>query len=174
MIIGIAGNKFAGKDTVADYITSHFNFKKLYFSHPLKIMCKSLFNLSDNQLHGSDKEIIDPYWNKSPRELMQIVGTNLFRNNFNKNIWILSLKQHIKPTNNYVISDVRFLNEAKMIQQLNGTIIKIYRSPNIDSHESESEINLIKENYILNNTSSLETLYKNINTIINKINIKLA
>jgi dephospho-CoA kinase len=152
-LIGLLAKKRNGKDTVADYLVENYGFIKLSFADPVKQACKHIFSLTNEQLYGDKKEIIDHYWKKTPRELLQIVGTDMFRNNFDKHIWIKSLKKKyldiIKNNQNanIVISDVRFLNELQSIHQLNGVVIKIIR-PNIqscDNHESENNINYIKK-----------------------------
>lgn len=60
-IIGVAGRKYNGKDTVADYLVDKFGYTKIAFVGPLKEVCHVLFSFSHEQLHGSLKETIDPF-----------------------------------------------------------------------------------------------------------------
>ena len=52
-------------------------FIKLSFASPLKEITKILFNLSDEDVKDPiKKELINPKFNASPRELMQWLGIN--------------------------------------------------------------------------------------------------
>lgn len=121
-IIGIVGKKRSGKDTVADYLVQNYGYIKLSFASPLKEIIKTLFDFDDEQINGNEKEIIDDYWNITPRRAMEYIGTNVFRKNISElipnigeNFWsdILYNKcKKISEKNNdvkIVISDVRFI-----------------------------------------------------------------
>ena len=74
-IIGIAGKKGHGKDTVGNFLISFRGYKKLSFAEPIKKACQEIFMFTEDQLNGNDKENIDPYWNVTPRQVLQYVGT---------------------------------------------------------------------------------------------------
>lgn len=141
-LIGITGQKRHGKDTVADYFVKK-NYTKLAYADPLKQICAIAFGFSYEQLHGALKEVKDSRWNMTPRVAMQRVGTDLFRNQIDTNIWINNMKHRIEAQNgNVVVNDVRFSNEVKLIRDLGGTIIKVVRPnmPNNDKHITEKPI----------------------------------
>lgn len=175
-LIGICGKKHHGKDTVGDFLAKEYGYTKISFADKLKEVCKVLFNFTDEQLYGSKKEDIDEYWKVSPRTTMQFIGTDLFREQLCKimphignNIWIEIVKKYILE-NKYkkiVVCDVRFENEAEMIRELDGTIIKITR-PSIvtkDDHLSETEIDKIKFDEEIINDGSISDLYKKIRVL---------
>lgn len=138
-IIGICGRKFHGKDTIADYLVKNYGFTKVSLADPLKKGVQEIFGLTDDQLWGNQKEIVDSYWNISPREILQVVGTECFRNTFGKvfphigeNFWTISLNRRIKKLietgiKNIVIADIRFPNEQELIKQYNGILINVKR-----------------------------------------------
>ena len=65
----------------------------------------------------------------------------------------------------FVITDVRFQNEAEFIKKYGGILIEIDRNTGIiDEHISEN--NIIICDYKINNNSTLISLYKNIDKII--------
>lgn len=181
MIIGLTGKKRSGKDTVAEYLVKNHGFIRIGFADALKNACKEIFNLSDNQLYGTEeeKERPDEYWKHSAREILQKVGTELFRNelpkhlsNISNDIWIRVVDKKIKDLlaaghNKIVISDVRFENEAEYIKNSGGIIIKLNRpSLSADSHSSEKNIDNIIADNTINNTSTLEELYTKVENII--------
>ena len=82
LLIGLTGYKGVGKDTVADYLCAKYGFIRLSFAKPLKDALAIIFGFTDEQLNGSLKEVKDPYWQITPREAAQFVGTELFRIHF--------------------------------------------------------------------------------------------
>jgi Cdc6-like AAA superfamily ATPase len=200
ILIGICGRKNVGKTTVRDYMSKKFNDDsysvQLYsLASPLKKIAKIL-NFSEKQLYGSqeDKNMKHSTWNISSREFMQKFGTEIMRNclpnilpkmNLGKynNIWLQLLEQHFNNLNEeycdkksrviLIIDDVRFLDEAKKIRELGGTIIKIVRTDNDvnnkDCHQSEIETDLIDGKYTIINSDNKEWLYMQTDDIINVI-----
>lgn len=184
MLLGIVGEKRHGKDTIGDYLVDKYGFVKVSFAHPLKMMVKELFNFSEEQINGDLKEEIDPRWNASPRKLLQIIGTDLFRNrmgdyfpNLKDNFWLIKAKntiddlRKINPDVNIVITDCRFPNEVEMIRSLGGKIIKVVRSSikTTDTHESELYIrNMNDHDKLIKNDSTIDDLYCEINDFIKK------
>ncbi len=128
-IIGITGIAGSGKDTFANTIKeSEPNTDVFAFAGPLKEACKILFNFSHNQLHHPIvKEEIDERWERSPRQILQWLGTDILRTHINEDFFVLNMKQRIDSSKaDYIlISDVRFDNEAEFIRSLGGKIIKI-------------------------------------------------
>ena len=85
MLIGFSGKKGSGKSYFADYLVNNKLFIKLSFASPLKEITKILFNLSDEDVKDPiKKELINPKFNASPRELMQWLGNDIMREEFNK------------------------------------------------------------------------------------------
>lgn len=186
MIFGILGKKGHGKDTVSDYLVENYGFEKEALATPLKNACREIFNFTDEQLYTNLKEEVDPYWGIKPRIILQWLGTDVLRKEINKiipgiddNIWINSLilkyknKQKDNPNLDMVVSDCRFPNEIRELHKLGCIIIKINRPSlvNNDEHESEKNIDLIKDyDYEIINDGTLDELYDKIDKIMNKYN----
>lgn len=180
-VIGIYGKKFNGKDTIADYLVQNYGFTKVSLADSLKRGVQEIFGLTDNQLWGNQKEFVDSYWNISPREILQVVGTECFRNTFGnifphigENFWILSLNRRINKLiesgiKNIVIADIRFPNEQELIQRYNGILIHVKREilqtnyQCIDKHISEN-LELHPDFIIKNKT--FEQLYDDIDFLM--------
>lgn len=178
MIIGITGKIGSGKSTLAESIKT-MGFEEYSFSTPLKKIGE-IFGFSPNQLYGSQEEKLEihPYWNVSSREFLQKVGTELFRERLPEviptfkdrdSVWIELFKQkYYKKRVNYVITDVRFPDEAKAIRALGGIIIKTVRKNKSSSkddsehvHSSENELDKIEVNLeIDNDLNSKEEAFK--------------
>lgn len=182
-IIGITGLKRSGKDTISELLTKEYGYVRYSFADPLKKATKEIFGFTDEQLWGNEKEVIDKDWGISAREVLQILGTEMLQfdihnhtdklKHIGRNIWVERFKiwynQEIikNPDLKVVVPDVRFNHEVSVIKQLGGTMWKVVRPSlnNKDLHLSETEIESIEVDLILENTSTIEELY---NLIKNK------
>lgn len=145
MIIGICGLAGAGKDTFADGIIAvNPTWKKLKMATILKDITAQLFGWNREWLDGETlesrewREQVDEFWNDkvyeslrpfTPRKALQFLGTEVGRNQICGELWSISLCRFIQqhPEENYIITDVRFLDELKMINSLGGVIVEIQR-----------------------------------------------
>ena len=85
MLIVVIGKKGSGKDTFSDYIIEKHGFIKYSFADPLKKGLQHFFNLTDEQLYDPKiKEMVDPRWGVSPRQLFQVIGTDVFQYSLKK------------------------------------------------------------------------------------------
>lgn len=197
MLLLVLGKKGSGKDTFSDYIIEKHGFIKYSFADPLKKGLQHFFNLSDQQLYDPKlKEVIDPRWGVSPRQLFQVIGTDFFQyslKQFLPNIktssidtrthWVILFKQWYEKLLeenkkekekenekiNVIIADGRFLHEIEEIRKMGGKIIKVIRpvlDNNKDIHKSEMEMDEIPNEYIDN------IIYNNgsVDEFYNKIN----
>jgi|AntAceMinimDraft_6_1070360.scaffolds.fasta_scaffold31186_2 hypothetical protein len=143
-IIGLLGFINSGKGTVATQLVQDYNFRQDSFANSLKDACSLIFDWPRCMLEGDTpesrawREVVDPWWseklgipNFSPRLALQVVGTDALRNNFHEDLWFLTLQNRIRknPDQHVVISDVRFPNEIRFIQEQGGKLIKINRGP---------------------------------------------
>ena len=171
-LIGLAGRKGVGKDVIAD-VLCQCGYTKRALALPLKTACRHLFMFSDNQLWGDDKDVIDERYGKSPRELMQIFGTDFLRNMISKTFWIDRFKEWYNTQNgNIVVSDVRFLNEVEMIQQLGGKVILVKRDglDSDETHESEQAEDLERRiDCTVYNDGSLEALIAKARLLLERV-----
>jgi len=190
MIIGFMGLAGSGKDTCAEYLIKEYGFARYAFGDKVKDLARCLFDFSEEQLYGSEKEILDPRWDITPRESFQVLGTEFGQYFLHKELPHLNVpyrefwskqfehwyNNEIKKNCNLkvVISDVRFLHEVETIKRLNGFIIKIVRpsltKTNIHDHCSETEQNSVPEGLIsrtIYNNDSKQKLYSKLKYTIN-------
>lgn len=184
-IIGIIGKKQSGKDTIATHLISQYGFVRYAFADPIKKACQIIFGFTDEQCWGDQKEVIDPYWNITPRKVFQIFGTELFQYEFPKyapeladigrGFWVYCFARWYEqqlfknPEIKVVITDVRFPFEADMISRLGGTIVKTTRPNqlNNDMHASEMEMDTLQYSYLIENNSTVSELRYKIDELFN-------
>lgn len=141
MIIGFVGLIGSGKDTAADYLVNFHEFRRESFANTLKDAVAAVFSWDRILLEGRTKqarewrEQIDPWWAErldiphlTPRWVLQNWGTEVCRKGFHDDIWIASLENKLRKTeDNIVISDVRFPNEIQAIHNQGGIVARIKR-----------------------------------------------
>jgi len=141
MIIGVCGFIGSGKDTVADYLVNFHEFRRESFASTLKDAVANVFGWNRTMLEGRTKEArewreqIDPWWAErlamptlTPRWVLQYWGTEVCRRGFHDDIWIASLENKLRNTqDNIVVSDCRFPNEISSIRKAGGKIIWVKR-----------------------------------------------
>lgn len=171
MLVGLCGKSGCGKDTVADFIVKEYKFTKRSMATPLKNSIKELFCLTDDQLYDPKlKNVVIPKWNKSPRDLCQILGTDMLRNKFDEDIFTKNMEAFIIENEiNIIIPDVRFQNEINLIKKYGGTVWNIDRNQKLeDYHLHESECQILNADEIIYNNKSIDDLHNKIKSLMNK------
>ena len=169
-LVGLLGTKGVGKDTVADYMVSHYNFDKRAFASPIKEACAILFQLPLARFEGEDKELCDEKHGLSPRQMMQLVGTDFFRDKVRQDFWIDHFKRWYAardPSRPVVVTDVRFQNEVDVIKALGGVVVRVTRPHDeqdgrhtmLDTHITEQGVAEVQGvDFTIVNGGSLEEL----------------
>jgi hypothetical protein len=163
MIIGLSGYARSGKDTVAQYLVEENGFKRLAFADTIKHFLLTVNPLIEDG-HRLN-EIVQMYgWEVAKskievRRLLQETGVTA-RQMFGEDFWVEQTFAEADPTSNYVISDVRFPNEADYIKDLAGSVWRINRwgvAP-INKHESEIAMDMYPFDIILDNDGTIKKL----------------
>lgn len=177
-IIGLTGKKRHGKDTVGRLIQKYSTRRivMLSFAKPIKqalsfIHCVPMEYFEDDNLKESPLEDWD---NRTPRQLAQWLGTDVYREQFDSNIWLknmeIRIRKNYKPDTLVVITDCRFDNEAEFVKSFGGQIWNIDASVRKgisgDSHVSENGINPIHFDENIDNNGTIEQLDEQIKNLI--------
>ena len=159
MLLGLAGRKGSGKDTVADELVARHGFVRFAFADPVKWVARDLWpHLTLDQCWGpiEVKEAVDTVLGASPRWILQRIGTEVGRNGDlaafsaygvsearmrealerhgvvpGPTAWIDALFRAPRSSH-IVIPDVRFPNEAEAVRSRHGWVLKILR-PDFDT-----------------------------------------
>lgn len=182
-LIGLIGQARVGKDTVAQHLHEHHKSNPRAFADPLKDMLEVVFG---NQFRVGDRELPIDWLGKSPRQLMQTLGTEWGRNCVHPDLWVLLAERQwaIHTASrfnrehgiNLVFTDVRFHNEADMILQQGGELWHILRNdvPKVAEHASELYDWATYPRHIITNNGTLDELYAYIDRLMEPAHAQTA
>jgi hypothetical protein len=153
-LIALAGPKGSGKSHIAKLVTQNTGGIVLSFAGPIKAMLAKAEILPPEAFLPEHKEnTAHGRCGKSPRYLMQTLGTEWGRQIIGEDIWVETVVSQIKTLQAaqkhplIVIDDLRFGNEAKAIVNLGGKIYRVRRAGFDYTGEHASE-QPIPEQYI--------------------------
>jgi len=149
-IIGFTGKSQAGKTLAAKALVAE-GFTKIGFKDALIQEVADIFQLVLKELH-IDTRTKEWWHHPVVRALVKNHGTELRRAE-DKNYWINRIKMN--NTDDYVIDDVRFVNESKKIKRLGGIVVRVVRNGCAgNTHASEAEQDEIVADYIIENNGT--------------------
>lgn len=172
-LIGLTGKAGAGKDTLASLILEHTTGTTRSFAAPLKKAAREIFGLTDEQMTDRVlKEQVIPYWGKSPRQLLQRLGTEGIRDVFGGDTWVKNADLRLQaleraescedlPVEVVIWTDVRFAEEAEWIRANGGIVIHVHRPgiAAVSEHSSESGLPFGLVNNTITNAGDIDDLH---------------
>lgn len=172
ILIGITGRAGSGKDTIGDYLKANYNFRSVSFAAPLKEGVKAMFGLDNTHLDHPLKEQVLSDIGKSPRQIMQLLGTEFGRNLVHQDIWLLLAKKKVDAYAalgfNVCITDVRFENEAEFVRKQGGQVLHVVRGDagTKFAHPSEAGVEMAMGEWKIENNGTMDELYKKVDMLM--------
>lgn len=166
MIIGLCGYSGSGKDFTARTLTDVYGYERRAFADNIrKVLYKMNPSLPFDAGWGPNSTslqvLVDLYgWDEvkqSPevRRLLQALGVAM-RETIHEKVWVNATLANMDRNKNYVITDVRFPNEAYAIRDLGGKIWRVQRpgvAP-VNHHVSETAMDGFLYDGVINNDPS--------------------
>jgi hypothetical protein len=159
-IVGLSGYARSGKDSVADYLAREYGYRRVAFGDHLKKFVTAVFpdvaERVDQLGWEKAKEILEV------RRALQRVGS-AGRDHIHPDVWIISaLRELDDEATLIVVSDVRFPNEATLIQNQGGPVWRLERQGYGPAGNDITDTSL--DDYegfaaTINNDGDLESLY---------------
>ena len=166
--ISISGVAGSGKTTVSNHLKQyffreHYEINEFSFAGPLKDALCLWFGWDRKRLdsdfaykEGStlDDGSPDPYCEalgKTRRQIMQNMGTECMRQGMHPNFWIIMADMGLRlgkiaPSDLYIISDARFVNELDWAKSINAYRIFVKR---VECQRGEDPTKVIEESVSL-------------------------
>lgn len=166
-LIGLSGYAGSGKDTVREHL-QNLGYIGFAFADPIRGMLRELLTSNGIDSGYMDdralKEAVIPVLGVSYRHMAQTLGTEWGRS-LQDDFWLRLSGAYMADMQDdgetqFVISDVRFLNEAQWIRDRGGVIWYVERSSAVPvrPHVSESEIGRLTCDRLLHNNGTLDEL----------------
>jgi len=189
LFMGFSGKKQVGKDTATQMAVEILtrSGKKVAvtaFAAPLKRMCVEIIGLSHEGVYGTDaqkNQLSDILWDNMPhevrskysvdgvwprsgrmtnREVLQVVGSDIFRNLFGQDVWARApFRQDWRDFDVVIFTDCRFPNEKSVTEEHGGFTIRLERHTGLnDNHISETALDNTAFQYRYENNSEVGDL----------------
>lgn len=169
-IIGLSGYAGCGKDTVRAML-EELGYFGLAFADPIRDMLRELLTrngISDHYINErAFKEEVIPELGVSYRQMAQTLGTEWGRS-LHGDFWLRLAGSYMADIEestghkHFVVSDVRFVNEAQWVRDRGGVIWRIERPGTVPvrAHVSEQELYHFAADQVIYNVGSLESLHE--------------
>jgi hypothetical protein len=165
LLTGIPIEKFEShefKDTLMSEEWWYFKFEDQKFAYT---------KYTELRLSNIDFKLIKPTY----RQFIQNLGTESLRNNCHPDVHVNALfADYNKGFNKWLITDLRFINEAERIVNENGILLRVINE-NIpipeEEHISEKQLDEYKFHYTIYNNGTLEDLEVEVKKFLEQFNI---
>jgi len=140
-IVGLCGFANSGKSSIAKYLVKNYGFVRLSFAGPVKDVASVVYGWDRFKLDGQTeedriwRETSDFTWSKflgrniTPRIALQQIGQGM-RDIIDPNIWVHMVRREIEinENTNFVIDDVRYVNERMMLKDVGANLYIVHRA----------------------------------------------
>lgn len=126
-IVAISGPAGGGKDEVGKVLVRDHGFKKEALADPMR----DIFALATGiPVHKQAALKNDPELAPKYRRVMQMLGTEVFRDEWSQSVWIDNLKRRVYDAREagfrgVVITDARFVNEIEALYLMDATLVHL-------------------------------------------------
>jgi len=185
-VVAFAGYAGAGKGT-AGLALAHRDWKCFSFATPLREIVSRVYHVPMHFFTDPIlKNEIHPNLNgKSPRKVLQLIGTEGFRHLIDEDTWVKCLERDVLAflrqfppgyPPGFYIDDLRFLSEIKFLQSRD--VITVYvENPNVSqqfSHQSEDEIGQVgdKCDYRIINDGTISDLLQKVGDVMDSSHVQ--
>lgn len=168
-LIGFSGRRGSGKDTVARLFQQlqperHWQIRSV--GEPIKAVCAVLAGEEVTPYYSQrGKAELLPAFGRTRGEMLQQVGLALRL--WEPDIWVQAFFSQLPAEQCILIPDVRFPNEANLIRQRGGLMVRVDGDPlqqrgdgtRDDEHPSETALDTYPHfDFVMHNTGSLADL----------------
>lgn len=185
IIVGLNGRKGAGKDTAAQPLIEKYGFERVSLADPIREMARKLNPVISVVMdQGRPKQLrvtdfIDAGWSEEKikrqfvvyRDFLKTLGTDCVRE-YDADFWVkIALAKMNNPHGRYVVTDVRFPNEAAGILSQRDHSVHLWYIQNdiaeavpVD-HDSEKWAGQLGHTRTLHNNGTIPELHADIDIL---------
>lgn len=181
--VAFMGKARSGKDTAAAYLVRSRSYTRLAFADPLKEMALRVdpfvYKDEDQDMWRLSEVVSGHGWEYAKdmfpevRRILQHLGQA--QREFDEDYWVNALRRKLNSAEAWnmpvVVTDVRYLNEARMLRARGFRLVRIIRDGataggTAAAHSSETELDTFAADLDIYNTGSLDFLYRSIESAL--------
>jgi hypothetical protein len=187
-VYGISGKKESGKDTAYTEYFKYRGFVRVAFADDVKEIASAAYNIPLTHFYENEHKeaplrqypvlpemahlpykFVDGCW--TPRAFAQFEGDQKRR--VDPDFWIKRTFSRMDKNTNYVITDLRYRNEAEYLRAAGAKLIRVNRHTlpaNAEEHESETALDTYEhfDHVIQNTTNSIENYILQLESVCGK------
>jgi hypothetical protein len=168
----------SGKSTVAKYLHHAYGYKIIPFALTLKEMLVPMLTAYGYSEYEARHYIFNhkqhrlDYLGVTVRHLLQTLGTEWGRQCVHPHLWTECWKRQVARHAYVVVDDVRFVNEAELVQLVRGgdtgALWRVDRPGAVrgPAHASEGGLDAWVFDHVVNNDSTVDKLYESIDRLM--------
>lgn len=176
-LIGLSGKRGAGKDEAAKLIQQlqpEKAWQVLRFSEGVKLVTSILTGVPLELMHTQDgKQLYLDAFGLTVGEAQQKIGDGL-RTVFHSDVWVLRTIALLRPHQHFIVTDVRYPNEAAAIEEAGGIVVRLEGDPlrqrgdgtRDDNHRSEVALDGWKFEFTIHNDGSIAELAQKLQKLL--------
>ena len=187
-VIGLTGLAGTGKDTAADYLCAAHGFERLAFADPINDMaavlleCFGVDHAVLHERHLKEQPIQQIPGAPSARHLKQALGDALRA--IHPDMFVAALAHragvHDLPNSapihdRLAVTDVRYPNEAALVQRLGGALVRLHRqqAAPVRAHSSEQHAHTLPADVeIVNNGLTKHGLHELLDGVVGRLGLE--
>lgn len=191
LLTGIPAHKFEDQEFKKEYLGEEWSYYTISLILNGELMQQSgrfitreeaeqAVEIAKHSFKGLPIEYVIGQQQMTVRQLLQELGTEGLRKGLHENVWVNALMADYKAPklseyhpSKWIVTDVRFPNEAKAIEEKGGILIRVER-PGIplSDHASETSLDDYPFMHVIVNDGDLNDLIKKVKQLIlNKLEI---
>ena len=179
-LIGIAGQRGVGKDTIGRLLADHHGYRVMRMAGYLKNMLRTLLRDAGLDEFEIERRIEGDLKNaplhflagKSVRHAMMTLGTE-WRDMIHPELWTSLMSHRLVQLRDldfdrFVITDIRFPHEVDMVKHLGGIILRVDRPgfQNSVDHPSENLVADLDVQHVIVNDGDINALSIKVNELL--------
>lgn len=175
------------KPHYTQYLHAYSNWERKAFAHKLKEVLSLLTGISTHELlyNQSIKDVTLPReWDVlaedeylrpiTVREALQKIGTDALRDNFHSEVWVNALLSDYDGDSQWVITDLRFKNEATALERIKDAFLVRVNRPGVgpaNNHPSEVDLDDYPFSYSIDNYGDTAQLILEVMSLLKKLQL---
>jgi hypothetical protein len=166
MIIGLMGYAQSGKDTIASILCSEHGYTRIAFADKIRELLYDVNPMVGCSPSGYLQDLVNLVgWDQAKQEpqvrrLLQDLGVGA-RKTFGDMFWVQQALRQVHFEGNFVITDVRFPNEAKAIKTYDNSLLWRIERIGVDAvndHISETALKDYPSDHTFINNGTIDDL----------------